>query len=209
MRDSVKVLPLALMLVTPVSCLFGAADAVMLDGFYGADGHRDATRCACRIEDGRFRFRFDVKDATPCTPADAKAPERGLEDFDRVELFFSPTPDMSRPYCCMEVGINGAVLDYRATYYRQMNYWWGFKTLRTGAVSTADGYVVTGSVAAVELAAEGVNTNRFWLGAFRADFAPGCRLVDWYAAVPQGPGEPDFHRPQLLMPTAFCNSKNN
>lgn len=207
MRIVLRGVSVAAALMLPMAGLSGLADAVVLNGFYGADGHRDATRCACRIEDGRFRFRFDVKDATPCTPADAKAPERGLEDFDRVELFFSPTPDMSRPYCCMEVGINGAVLDYRATYYRQMNYRWGFQTLQTGAFTTADGYVVTGSVATVELAALGVKTNSFWLGAFRADFAPGCRLVDWYAAVPQGPGEPDFHRPQLLIPTASCNSK--
>jgi len=179
---------------------FNGSQNLVLQSFYGADGHRDQTKCVCRFADDRFHFRFDVQDATPCTPVNAKAPERGLEDFDRVELFFSPVADMSRPYVCAEIGINGAVLDYRATYYRQMNYWWGFKTLATGAFPIDGGYAVTGSVEVVELASLGIDPKRFWLGAFRADFAPGCRLVDWYAAIPQGMGEPDFHRPEMLMP---------
>ena len=133
-------------------------------------------------------------------PAKSK---RDLESGDRVEVFFSSTPDLSLWYHCAEIDPRGRVLDYRVRYPRQFDYGWSFRTLECRAERTAKGYRVEGSVALSELRELGVNPNQFWLGAFRADYDERGNLVAWCSLLPPGPGMADFHRPCMLFKASW------
>ena len=119
-------------------------------------------------ENGDYTFEFEMKKQDMvvfCT----------LESFDRVEVFLYPRADMSEAYCCIEIGLAGDVLDYRARYYRKMDYAFSLKTLKVNTHRSADGQVVEFSVSERELAEAGIKPEAFRLGVFRADFAPGGR----------------------------------
>ena len=180
---------------------------VLVSGLYSTANRLDSTVFTCRRSEGRFHFRFSVRDVTPCAASERGLPERTLESFDRVEVFLSPEADMSRAYCCIEIGLAGDVLDYRAEFYRKMDYAFGLKTLKVQTRRSADGQTVEFTVSEQELAEAGIKSDSFYLGVFRADFAPGGRLVDWFSAMPHGAGEPDFHRPCHLFPVSFCGAK--
>lgn len=168
-------------------------------GFHSYAGGRDETSFSCRLEDGAFRFRFAVADASVHAVPDFTA-KRDLERGDRVEVFFSSTPDMSAAhYYCAEIDPLGRVLDYKAAYPRVFDYTWGFRTLERHCEITPDGYTVEGSVSAAELKSLGIDPREMWLGVFRADYDSGENLVDWHSLVPHGPGEADFHRPCALF----------
>src|SRR5690625_2089603 len=49
--------------------------------------------------------------------------ELSVANGDRVELFFSPTADLSS-YFCLEINPVGNLLDYEASYYRKFNFSW-------------------------------------------------------------------------------------
>lgn len=180
---------------------------VLISGLYSTANRLDSTVFTCRRSEGRFHFRFSVRDVTPCAASERGLPERTLESFDRVEVFLSPEADMSRAYCCIEIGLAGDVLDYRAEFYRKMDYAFCLKTLKVQTLRSADGQTVEFTVSERELAETGIKSDSFYLGVFRADFAPGGRLVDWFSAMPHGAGEPDFHRPCHLFPVSFCGAK--
>lgn len=167
-------------------------------GFYAFEGGRDGTEFTCGIRDGRFGFRFRVLDST-VQAVETVTYKRDLERGDRVEVFFSPTADMSKRYYCAEIDPRGRVLDYSICYPRQFDYTWSFRTLEKKAMLTPDGYVVEGSVAVEELQSFGIDPKRFWIGVFRADYDTDEELVDWHSKVPHGPGEADFHRPCMLF----------
>ena len=173
----------------------GASRGLVLGGLHGANGGKDGTRFFCRVAGGRLQFRFSVCDATPCAPQERGGSERGLEQYDRVEIFLSPRQDLSQRYCCIELGLEGDVLDYTAVFPRKMDYGVAFRTLKVDAHSEGAVRTVSASIALDELAQFGIDMHNVYLGVFRADFAPGGKLVDWYSATPHGPGEPDFHRP--------------
>ena len=168
-------------------------------GLYSTANRLDSTVFTCNRSGGRAHFSFKVKDATACAASERGLPERTLESFDRVEVFLSPKADMSQAYCCIEIGLSGDVLDYRAEYYRKMDYAYTLKTLKVHTRRSEDMQTVEFSVSEQELAESGIKSDDFYLGVFRADFAPGGRLVDWFSAVPHGAGEPDFHRPSHLF----------
>ena len=172
-----------------------AARGLVLGGLHGANGGKDGTRFYCRLAGDRLEFRFSVCDMTPCAPLERNGKERGLENYDRVEIFLSPKHDLSQRYCCIELGLKGDVLDYAAVFPRKMDYSVELKTLKVDTHSDDAVHTVSASVALDELSQFGIDMRKTYLGVFRADFAPDGKLVDWYSATPHGPGEPDFHRP--------------
>ena len=167
-------------------------------GFYAYEGGRDGTEFSCGIRDGRFRFSFRVLDST-VHAVETVAYKRDLERGDRVEVFFSPTADMSKRYYCAEIDPRGRVLDYSIVYPRKFDYTWSFRTLEKTCTLTPDGYAVEGSVSVEELKSFGIDPKRFWIGVFRADYDQDEQLVDWHSKVPHGPGDADFHRPCMLF----------
>lgn len=101
-----------------------------IDGLNLSTGGLDNTAFSMCKDGPDYVFTFSVADATPCFLPQTSS-KRDLEREDRVELYFSPTADLSKPYYCAEIDPLGRVLDYRAAYYRDFDYSWGFTTLRT------------------------------------------------------------------------------
>ncbi len=167
-------------------------------GLASTDGERDETLFKFDTDGERLRFRFEVVDHT-VTAVPKPERERDLEKGDRVEVFFSPSPDMDRTYYCIEIDPEGRVLDYCGTFPRKFDYDWRCRTLCVKTERRPDGYSVSGSIAKSELIEMGLDLGDFWMGAFRADFASGGRLVSWSSLLPLGEGEPDFHRPGTLV----------
>lgn len=163
------------------------------------DGLEDDTVFQCNVEDGLFKFRFDVHDSTSVViMEDAFNDEYCVASEDRVEIFFCGDKEMKH-YCCAEIDPLGRVLDYEASFYRQFNNDWQFSTLQTSARMNEDGYTVSGSVSLKELGELGLDLyNGFEMGAFRADFKIDEK-ENWYSAVPSTDDEADFHKPEMLF----------
>ena len=169
------------------------------DGFHSTCGGRDSTRFWCGRVGETFVFRFDVVDDS-ISPADPAGGERAIDFSDRVELFFSATPELKGTYHCLEIDPEGRIMDYSARMYRQMDYEWRVRTLQVRTAVTPGGYVVVGNLSLRELAEWGVDPASFGLGVFRADFDKTRQLVSWCSAVPMPDvRQPDFHRPNMFF----------
>jgi len=172
---------------------------VVLKGLHASAGGRDGTEVKVSLgADDRLNFSFKVRDVTPTRIA-AFTGERDVDTVDRVELYLSPTVDLSKRYWCLEMTPQGYVHDYSAESYRRFDEGWRCRTLTCSGRVTADGYEVTGSLAWRELRDLGLTRSGLHLGVYRADFAAGGKLVSWLSALPII-SSPDFHRPGTLFP---------
>jgi len=167
-------------------------------GLWSSTGGRDETVVRVKFDGDGLRFSFRVKDSTP-TRIDTFRGEGDVGAVDRVELYLSPTPDLSRTYHCLEMSPQGHVLDYAADTFRQFRTDWNCRTLKLTCRYTADGYEVSGTILAEELKTMGLTRSNLHLGIYRADFAPDGKLVSWLSALPIT-AAPDFHRPGTLFP---------
>lgn len=174
-----------------------------IDGLNLSTGGLDNTVFSMCKDGSDYVFTFSVTDETPCSLPQTSS-KRDLEWEDRVELYFSPTADLSKPYYCAEIDPLGRVLDYRAAYYRDFDYSWGFTTLRTTHARTATGYRIECRIARAELDSLGIPETSFHMGVFRADLDESGNLVAWGSMAPMN-DPPDFHRPcmfsQIKMPS--------
>ncbi len=168
-------------------------------GFHAPwEGLEDDTGFICSADSSVFRFRYAVKDSS-LTLSEPYTGERCVDNEDRVEIFFSAGKDMDIYYCA-EIDPMGRIMDYSCRYYRQMDYDWGFRTLKTEGRLTDDGYVVDGQIDLRELAGLGIDPeDGFYMGLFRADFRPDMS-VSWYSWIDNGAEEADFHKPDVLFP---------
>ena len=161
-------------------------------------GKSDSSRFCFHSTSDRLFFNFEVEDSTLALSGRFDS-ERAVDDEDRVEIFFSPDRSLRKGYYCAEIDAGGRVMDYRAEFYRNFDFGWGFSTLQTDAMVTAWGYRVSGSVSRAELEGLGIDLNGgFFLGAFRGDRLPDG-MIEWYSMVPQDVSEPDFHVPGVLL----------
>lgn len=181
---------------------FRPTGEVALRAFYGENGGRDKTSFRCGLAGSQVCFSFNVWDETVCA-APSGALERNLEDFDRVEIFFSPTADLAKVVCCVEIDPFGRVLDYTMRMGRPFNYAWHSRTLNVSARVVGGGYLVDGSIDAGELEEMGIDLKKFSIGAFRADYAAGGRLIEWYSARRPSGRPAKFHQPNMLLPAGF------
>lgn len=176
------------------------AEPFSFTGFHAPwDELDDATVLTCRSTADSLFFDYVVKDSTLTVISEISS-KRDIEPEDRVEVFFSSTPDMKVPYFGFEVDPLGRVLDYTVGYYRDFDYGWSLSGIGTAYELTEDGYRVTMSFSRDDLSVLGINTaDRFWIGAFRADF----RLdgsVNWYSLRSNDDEYADFHKPNILIP---------
>lgn len=190
-----------LVLASSVSCssgVFVVSEGSEINGLYAPwDSLSDRTKFRCFSDAETFYFVYEVEDSTLTYTSDFKG-ESDVEKEDRVEIFFSPTKDMS-VYYCAEIDPLGRVLDYSSRYYREMDYGWDFSTLRLSGMVHDGGYCVWGSVSKSELIDLGCNLEGgFHLGVFRADYRPDM-TVTWYSAVITNDKFPDFHKPDVLF----------
>jgi len=167
-------------------------------GFHAPwSGKSDDTRLTMSRDADSLYFTFSVSESSFAVLPTIST-KRDIELEDRVELFFSPTPDMSRPYYGVEIDPRGRVLDYKAAYYRDFDYEWSFPGISVSTFENIDSYVVRISFSVEDLARLGIG-RRFWLGAFRADFDADGNVV-WYSRRKTEDIIPDFHKPDILIP---------
>jgi chondroitin AC lyase len=161
---------------------------------------KDSTSFQTFVDGEYLFFNFRTIDTTPFTvPFES---ELSVAAGDRVELFFSKTPDMSEDYYCLEMNPRGEVLDYRATYYRKFDYDWDASTLELATLEYPNGYQVEGSIEINELRELGLG-NEFYLGVYRAEYR-GKDQVTWYSWIVPDAENPDFHIPSSLARVKFA-----
>ncbi|THU37089.1 endoxylanase [Niastella caeni] len=122
---------------------------------------------------------------------------------DRVEIFMTPDSTMT-PYYCLEMDATGRVLDYRASYYRKMDYSWKWPNeqliIKTSAIK--DGYIVEVAISIQSLKELGLlRNNRILAGLFRAErnnLREGKAGLRWISWLKPNSAKPDFH-----IPSAF------
>lgn len=159
----------------------------------------DSTTMAYWATADSLYFRFTVQEGSLCL-TEGFSNERDVEPEDRVELFFSPTADMSEAYFAAEIDPYGRPMDYSARYYREMDYGWDFPGVRISSCITEGEYRVEAVFSRSELTALGLDLQKgFWLGAFRADFRRDGS-VNWYSLRPTADLRADFHKPDILIP---------
>lgn len=122
---------------------------------------------------------------------------------DRVEIFMTPDSAMT-PYYCLEMDATGRVLDYRAFYYRKMDYTWQWPQQQCIIKTTAskEGYIVEIAISIQSLQNLGLLQNkRLRAGLFRAEgksIQAGKASLRWISWVKPNSAKPDFH-----IPSAF------
>ncbi len=122
---------------------------------------------------------------------------------DRVEIFMARDSALT-PYYCLEMDSKGRVLDYRAFFYRKMDYAWQWPAkqyiIKTSAVK--DGYIVELAISIKSLTELGLLKNKRMLaGLFRAEcksIKGGKALLHWISWIKPNSSRPDFH-----IPSAF------
>lgn len=123
---------------------------------------------------------------------------------DRVELFMTHDSTLSPYYYCLEMDAAGRTLDYRASFYRKMDYSWRWPAnqffIKTAA--TEKGYTVETAISIQSLSELGLLQNKCLLaGLFRAERKTpegGMAAFHWISWVKPHAAQPDFH-----IPSAF------
>lgn len=173
-------------------------ESVSIDGLHAPwDGLDDRTSVRIFSDSASLYFLYEVQDTSLTLVEDFKG-ESDVEPEDRVEVFFSPGPDMELYYCA-EIDPLGRVLDYSCRYPSQMDYGWDFSTLEVLSGLKEVGYTVAFKVSKSELVSLGVDLSGFYIGIFRADFRPDG-TVNWYSHVESDDEAPNFHQPKMLFP---------
>ena len=122
---------------------------------------------------------------------------------DRVEIFMARDSALN-PYYCLEMDSKGRVLDYRAFFYRKMDYAWQWPekqyVIKTSVVK--DGYIVELAISIKSLTEPGLlNNKRMLAGLFRAEctgIENGKARLHWISWIKPNSPRPDFH-----IPSAF------
>ena len=149
-----------------------------------------------------FYFCFVVDDMNIIAPGDPDD-KRGVLPSDRVEIFFKSQGAMD-PYFCLEMDPIGRVLDYKAHYYRNVDFDWKWpdQGLEVFASLIEKGYVVEGKISLQSMRELGIlNATTIHAGLFRGDFYPVDgkeNKVKWISWIKPDSENPDFH-----IPSAF------
>ena len=157
----------------------------------------DSTLFRCYCSPKYFNFCYKVIDKSITLPEISE--ELDVADGDRVELFLSPTEELS-PYYCLEMNPEGYVLDYKAVFHRNFDFDWNFSLAEIVGKIVPNGYLVEGRIAISELESLGIDLkNGFYLGIFRADFIElSEESAIWHSWIKPDIEEPDFHIPSAL-----------
>ena len=154
--------------------------------------------------DGQWLYcLYQVTDDSIITPV-IKNNKIDAGASDRVEIFMTRDTSMTPYYYCLEMDATGRTLDYRASFYRKMDYAWSWPAnqfvIKTSA--TAHGYIVEIAISIQSLNDLGLLQNkRLQAGLFRAErktVQGGYNSFHWISWVKPNSPQPDFH-----IPSAF------
>ncbi len=123
--------------------------------------------------------------------------EMAVDGQDRVELFLW-NGRAKDAYLCLELAPRGAVLDYRARFYRRFETDWDARGLKWAAVITKNGYRVEAELPAETARPFGIEFAKgaaFRAGLFRGNYQTRKKGEEpmWITWVESGTDKPDFH----------------
>ena len=122
---------------------------------------------------------------------------------DRVEVFFSPYPQLGAKYFCTEIDPEGRCLDYSCVFEKKMDYDWSFSTQKIYSRIYDNGYTVITSFDKSEIDAL-IGEAPQYIGLFRADYHNGLP-INWYSVAIPDSSYPDFHIPSAFFPLQSDN----
>jgi hypothetical protein len=145
--------------------------------------------------------------AFQCVDHNIAAKPRSWDDMavapqDRVE-FYLWCGNEEDAFISFEIAPLGAVLDYRAKYYRYLNFGWTPETLNYAVSLTADGYCMEAELYQKDLSEAKIQMEpgaRFRAGLFRSEVKDLQENVEptWITWVDASEPFPDFHIPRSL-----------
>ncbi len=143
-----------------------------------------------------FHFEFLAEDRDIVLHQSGSDDEKVLGS-DRVEIFVSPTVDLSEPYYGFEMDPRGLIYDYQGVFHRNFNPGWTSGQIKIRAEITSTGYHVEGSIPLSHLRELGcLKENRMIAGVYRGEFshrADGSIQQDWISWIDPKTKIPDFH----------------
>jgi hypothetical protein len=117
------------------------------------DGDAPQTEFLAFCDDEFLHFAFRVE-KSDVVALDKLKDKQDIEGEDRVAIYLSRDHCLSE-YYCLEIDSRGRVLDYRGSYYRQLDPTWHCEGLETaalvGTVGGGPGYTVEGRIALAAL----------------------------------------------------------
>ena len=147
-----------------------------------------------------FYFAFVAEDDEVVSTPEIND-EEDLIEQDRVEIYLTLDKEL-RKYYCLELGANGYVLSYSASFPRQLDFSWDCPSVETAAVIHDNGYVMEARIPLESLEKLGFSVekpgSRVTAAVFRAQFN---RLPDgtvehhWLSWIDPQITKEDFHVP--------------
>ena len=173
------------------------------------DGGADKeTTFLIQADSSYLYFAFDVVDQEVVVVPSAH--EQAVADGDRVELFFARDMNLNE-YYCFEMGPDGKVLDYQASFYRKFDNTWNCPDLDLVGIRKDHGYVVEGRIPFSRLHELGLlkpdgTGSFFYMGAYRGAYdttSPQDTTIQWTTWVDPQVAEPDFHIPSSFGTVSY------
>ncbi len=142
----------------------------------------------------QFVYAFDCEDSSPAA-IPKSLDEQEVNGQDRGEIFLWDG-DPKHAYYCFEIAPLGAILDYKAEFYRKFDSsWspagkWEYKSLVTPAGYSIEMVLSRQSIESMGFKLQ--SGERFRIGLFRADYDKYNGTPTWITWIERG-GDPDFH----------------
>lgn len=176
-------------------------DAVTFQSFTDPwDTLTDNTVAKVIATEKQLCFRFDVQD-TSYVVFEKTTEEMDVASEDRVEVFFSPYPEIGAKYYCTEIDPLGRCLDYSCIFEKQMDYDWAFSTQKIYSRMSEESYTVIVCFDKEEIASL-IGESPQYIGLFRAEYHNGLP-INWYSVAVPDSEVPDFHIPSAFFPLEF------
>ena len=148
-----------------------------------------------------FYFQFQAEDDDIVLDESEDDQDKVLGS-DRVELFFSPSPNLSPAYYGFEMDPRGMVYAYRAEFHRKFDPSWSLPELDVCAGLDETGYKLKGSIPMEKLRELNcLRGNEMITGVFRGEFShrgDGNVQQDWISWIDPKTESPDFHIPETF-----------
>lgn len=173
------------------------ADVLTRFSYPWEDATPPETSFQAMYDDDKFYFRYEVTDLHMLTYVDTND-KMEVVNSERVEIFFR-VDEKLETYYCLEMDPLGRVLDYKAHFYRNMEFdWeWPANALNVNTQRTEKGYRLDGSITLESLKNLGIlKGNKMVAGLYRGHCVKlegtnaDLRWISWID--PKTP-EPDFH----------------